>query len=77
MRDNGIGIDPAKASRIFEVFQRLHGQESYQGTGIGLAIVRKAAERLGGAAGAESGGPGRGSRFWVELPGAETDKVAG
>ena len=77
VEDDGIGVAPEHLERIFEVFQRLHGQESYQGTGIGLAIVRKAAERLGGAAGAESGGPGRGSRFWVELPGAETDKVAG
>jgi signal transduction histidine kinase len=70
VEDDGIGIAPEHLDRIFQVFERLHGQEHYPGTGIGLAIVRKGAERLGGGAGAESDGPGRGSRFWVELPGA-------
>ncbi len=65
--DNGIGIDRAHTDGIFDVFARLHGIESYPGTGIGLAIVRRASERLGGGCGVESQ-PGLGSRFWVELP---------
>lgn len=66
VEDNGIGVEPAHQEKIFEVFQRLHRGEAYPGTGIGLAIVRRAAERLGGRAGVESEA-GRGSRFWVEL----------
>ena len=62
--DNGIGIPEQGRHRIFDMFQRLHS--GYEGTGIGLAIVRKVAERLGGKAGVESE-PGRGSRFWLEL----------
>jgi len=68
--DKGIGIEPEHQERIFEVFHRLHGLEKYPGTGIGLAIVRRGAERLGGAAGVESE-PGGGSRFWVDLKAAE------
>jgi PAS domain S-box-containing protein len=68
VEDNGIGIEPQYQEQIFGVFERLHGREAYPGTGIGLAIVRKGAERLGGQAGVEST-PGRGSRFWVELQG--------
>jgi signal transduction histidine kinase len=64
--DNGIGIDPAGKQRLFRMFQRIHGGEGYQGMGIGLSIVRKAAERMGGQAGVESE-PGKGSRVWVEL----------
>lgn len=64
--DNGIGISPEHQERIFRVFERLHGVETYPGTGIGLAIVRKGAERMGGTAGMEST-HGQGSRFWVEL----------
>ncbi|WP_148597526.1 PAS domain S-box protein [Aquisphaera giovannonii] len=67
VEDNGIGVGPEHRERIFRVFERLHGQEAYPGTGIGLAIVRKAIERMGGASGVESG-PGAGSRFWIELP---------
>ncbi len=67
VEDNGIGIAPEDHERIFRMFERLHPQDRYPGTGIGLAIVRRAAERLGGAAGVESE-PGKGSRFWVELP---------
>ena len=66
VEDNGIGIDPAQQGRIFEVFQRLHGEEKYPGTGIGLALVKKGVERMGGQAGVQSA-PGKGSRFWIDL----------
>jgi signal transduction histidine kinase len=68
VEDNGIGIPPEHCERIFRIFERLHGIESYPGTGIGLAIVRKGMDRMGGQAGVESE-VGRGSRFWVELNG--------
>ena len=67
VRDNGIGIAPEHLERIFHVFERLHGAETYPGTGIGLAIVRKGIERMGGRVGVESQ-VGTGSRFWFELP---------
>jgi signal transduction histidine kinase len=67
VEDNGIGINPAAFSRIFGVFQRLHPIDKYPGTGIGLAIVQKGVERMGGSVGVESE-PGQGSRFWAELP---------
>jgi len=66
VEDNGIGIAPQFHERIFGVFQRLHRVEEYPGTGIGLAIVRRAIERMKGSSGVESQ-PGRGSRFWIEL----------
>lgn len=66
VEDNGIGVDPAHQKKIFEVFKRLHKTEEFPGTGIGLAIVRRAAERMGGCVGVESP-PGGGSRFWVDL----------
>jgi PAS domain S-box-containing protein len=65
--DNGIGIAPEHHERIFRVFERLHGGESYPGTGIGLAIVRRGIERLGGRVHLEST-PGKGSRFTIALP---------
>lgn len=67
VQDNGIGIDPESHQLIFRVFERLHGIETYPGTGIGLAIVRRAAESLNGRFGVESK-PAQGSLFWVELP---------
>jgi len=66
VEDNGIGIAAEHHERIFRVFERLHLQELYPGTGIGLAIVRRAAERLRGQAGVESE-LGKGSRFWISL----------
>ncbi len=65
--DNGIGFDMRYHSRIFDIFQRLHRAEDYSGTGIGLAIVRKAIERLGGLVWAESK-PGAGATFYLEIP---------
>ncbi len=67
VRDNGIGFDMKFTDRIFDIFQRLHRAEEYPGTGIGLAIVRKAMERMGGRVRAESA-PGRGATFFLELP---------
>jgi PAS domain S-box-containing protein len=67
VEDQGIGIAPQHQERIFRAFERLHGVESYPGTGMGLAIVRKAIERLGGRVGVQSQ-EGQGSRFWIELP---------
>jgi PAS domain S-box-containing protein len=67
VRDNGIGFDMKYHDRIFDIFQRLHRLEDYPGTGVGLAIVRKAMERMGGRAWAESE-PGRGATFYLEIP---------
>jgi PAS domain S-box-containing protein len=67
IEDNGIGIAPEHHEKIFGLFQRLHDNQTYPGTGIGLALVRKGAERMGGRVGVESV-PGEGSRFWVDLP---------
>lgn len=65
--DNGIGINPQYQARLFALFERLPTEQKYEGTGIGLAIVRKALSRMNGRVGVESGGP-PGSRFWFELP---------
>ena len=70
VQDRGIGIEERHFDRIFEVFERLHGQESFSGTGIGLAIVKKAMERMKGRCGVDSK-VGAGSRFWVELASAK------
>lgn len=66
-KDNGIGFDMKYHQRIFEIFQRLHRAEDYPGTGIGLAMVSKAMQRMNGNAWAESI-PGIGSTFYLEIP---------
>jgi signal transduction histidine kinase len=64
--DNGTGIPEKGRRRIFDMFHRAHGPE-FPGTGVGLALVRKLIQRMGGSVGVESGEQ-RGSRFWLELP---------
>lgn len=70
--DNGIGIDGTSKDRLFKIFERVHGEARFPGNGMGLAIVRKAAERMGGTVGVESE-VGKGSRFWVQLPAATSE----
>jgi signal transduction histidine kinase len=78
VEDRGIGVAPEHRERVFRAFERLHGQEAYPGTGIGLAIVRKAAERMGGTAGMDPvPGNAAGSRFWIELDATTAAATAG
>lgn len=68
--DNGIGFDMLYHDRIFEIFQRLQRVEDYPGTGVGLALVKKAMQRMDGKVWAESA-PGQGARFYLQMPVAE------
>jgi signal transduction histidine kinase len=73
VEDNGIGVAPDHRDQIFAPFSRLHGVESYPGTGIGLAIVKRGVERMGGACGLEPA-TGGGSCFWIELAAALSEE---
>jgi PAS domain S-box-containing protein len=69
VQDNGIGIAPEYQEKVFRLFERLQPNEIVPGTGIGLALVFKAVQRMKGSVGVHSK-PGKGSRFWVDLPAA-------
>lgn len=75
IRDNGIGIKPELQPRLFRVFERLHVDHGFPGTGIGLAIVRRAMERMGGGVGVESDGV-NGTCFWIEFHAAPSGSSA-
>ncbi|MDO8540274.1 MAG: HAMP domain-containing sensor histidine kinase [Opitutaceae bacterium] len=70
VRDHGIGIPADNLHRVFEMFERLHASSGYEGTGVGLAIVRRAVQRMKGSVGVSSK-EGAGTTFWIELPAAE------
>jgi PAS domain S-box-containing protein len=76
IRDNGIGFDNKYKEQIFTIFQRLHGRLEYEGTGVGLATVRKIVERHGGSIDAD-GQPGIGATFIIELPTHQAGEVTG
>jgi len=74
IQDNGIGIAPEHHQQVFGIFNRLHKVGEYPGTGVGLAIVQKAIDRMGGKVGVESE-EGRDSTFWIELPKSQNLKA--
>lgn len=71
--DNGLGIPEEARAQVFRIFERLHPELS--GTGIGLAIVHRAVERLGGRIGIEAAPGGKGTRFWIDLPSASAARA--
>jgi len=75
VEDDGIGIAPENFERIFVAFERLHGEEAYPGTGIGLAIVQAAALRMGGTCGVDSSA-GHGACFYLDLAAAPSEGTA-
>jgi len=74
VKDNGIGFDEVYANKIFTIFQRLHGRREYEGTGIGLAIVKKIVEKHDGIVGVRSA-EGAGADFIIVLPIQQTSSI--
>ena len=74
VRDNGIGFDQKFGECIFDICRRLHSADDYPGTGVGLAIVRKVVQRMGGRVWAE-GAPGQGATFYVEIPRSRDERL--
>jgi signal transduction histidine kinase len=76
VRDNGVGFDQQYAERLFQPFQRLHGRDQFEGTGMGLAICRKIVERHGGSISGTSS-PGQGATFVITLPVVQPSRITG